>query len=158
MLSYCTSAGNVFTTLLFSSRPHPFSFQDRGMQEREDSCMCLSMVCETASDVASHAANIFRSIYWFLDIFRSICWFWINVSDNVSYYAIKGTTEIWEKVQRSHIRPLVIRSSSVTVLCWCGQLTRLRPGFEWPTFLKRAGQESSFTHAFWSFSRECIYQ
>lgn len=120
MLSYWISAGNVFTTLLFSSHPPPpFLPGQRNAgargQSGEDSWMCLSMVCEAASDVASHASNVFRSI----------CWFWIrfpNANNNFRYYVIKGTAEIWGKVhpsQELHVRP---RPRHLLQLCCCSVL------------------------------------
>lgn len=161
MLSYCISAGNVFTTLLFSSHPPPpFLPGQRNAgargQSGEDSWMCLSMVCEAASDVASHATNVFRSICWFfgLDFPKPIITLGITLLKELQKFEEKSTPA--KSYTSGHA--LVICSSSVAVLCWCGQLTWPWLGFEWPTFLKWAGRESSFTLAFWSFSRECIYQ
>lgn len=118
MLSYCKSAGNVSTTLFL---PPPFLPGQRNAgargQSEEDSWMCLSMVCKGASDVASHATNVFRST----------CWFWIRFPDannNFRYYVIKGTAEIWGKVHRSqelHVRP---RPRHLLQLCCCSVLVR----------------------------------
>jgi len=126
--------------------------------------------CRTETPVRRGQLDVFKHGLWnrhhirqtFLDPYGD---FWSDFPTSVITSRITLLKELRTFEEKSSAakrymsgHALVICSSSVAVLCWCGQLTwPWWPGFEWPTFLKRAGWESSFTLAFWSFSRESVY-